>query len=64
MVEVRGVEPLSKNTSEHLSPSAVCVLTFPLPCPRRQGHGFSSFINTAGGKAYAGSVPVFLTPGS
>ena len=46
MVEVRGVEPLSENPANQASPSAVHVLTFPLPHARGQAYGFSSFIKS------------------
>ena len=45
VVEMRGIEPLSEKATTRLSPSAVCILTFPLPGARRQAQGFSSFIN-------------------
>ena len=51
MVEVRGIEPLSEKATAKLSPSAVCVLTFPLPGAHRRAQGFSSFIMWPCGKA-------------
>lgn len=51
MVEVRGIEPLSEKATAKLSPSAVCVFTFPLPSARRQAQGFSSFMMWPCGKA-------------
>ena len=57
LVEARGVEPLSENLSTRLSTSVDGGLTFPPRSPRRQGQRFSSFINPACGKAYAGSFP-------
>ena len=44
LVEARGVEPLSENTSPWASPGADDLFTFPLPRAARQAHGFSSFI--------------------
>ena len=37
LVEMRGVEPLSEDPAKRLSPSAVCVFTFPLLRPRQTG---------------------------
>ncbi len=51
LVEVRGIEPLSEKATAKLSPSAVCVLTFPLPGAHRRAQGFSSFIMWPCGKA-------------
>ena len=57
MVEARGVEPLSENPRTQASPSAVCVLTFPLARPRRQGHAFSSFIKSRRSQSLERLVP-------
>ena len=62
MVEARGVEPLSENPMIRISPSAVCVLTFPPPPSRRQDDGLSRFINPTRGKSYPGWYPAFMTP--
>ena len=51
MVEARGVEPLSEDQTARISPSAVCVLTFPPPVSHRRDAGFSSFINPTRRKA-------------
>lgn len=44
MVEVRRIELLSEKATAELSPSAVRVLTFPLPSAHERAQGFSSFI--------------------
>ena len=57
MVEARGVEPLSEDQTAKASPSAVCVLTFPLPDSRRRDAGFSSFIKSHPSQSLNGLVP-------
>lgn len=44
VVEVRRIELLSEKATAELSPSAVRVLTFPLPSAHERAQGFSSFI--------------------
>ena len=61
-MEMRGVEPLSENSSPELSPSADCVLTFPPLTARRQAERFSSFMLRMHGKAYMHSFPAIMTP--
>ena len=43
MVDPRGVEPLSENRSIQPSPSAACLLGFPLPHAGKQACGSGSF---------------------
>ena len=57
VVEARGVEPLSEDQTAKASPSAVCVLTFPLPDSRRWDAGFSSFIKSHPSQSLNGLVP-------
>lgn len=57
LVEARGVEPLSENPTTRASPSAVGVLTFPLPGSRQQDTGFSSFINSGLSQSFDRFVP-------
>lgn len=57
VVEARGVEPLSENPRNQASPSAVCVLGFPLSSPRRQGHEFGSFIKSGLPQSLSKFVP-------
>ena len=57
MVEARGVEPLSENPNTRASPSAVCVFTFPLLHPRRQGYRVSSFIKSVRPQSLSRIVP-------
>ena len=64
MVEARGVEPLSENTSPWASPGADDLFTFPLPCAARQAHGFSSFIVHGALKALRAHVHHLVTPTS
>ena len=59
MVEPRGVEPLSEDQTNKLSPSAVCILTFPLPGSHRQDTGFSSFIKSRCPQSLRQLVPCF-----
>ena len=68
LVEARGVEPLSENLSSCVSTGVALELImprwpFPLQCPRRQGHRFSSFINAAVPQSLSTAVPVFNLPG-
>ena len=58
-VEPRGVEPLSEDQTTRASPSAVCVLTFPLPNSRRQDSGFSSFIKSRRPQSLRRLVPCY-----
>ena len=51
MVEPRRIELLSEKATAELSPSAVRVLTFPLPSAHERAQGFSSFIMCSCGKA-------------
>ena len=62
MVEARGIEPLSEDSSLWFSPSASSVLGFPRPNASRRAYGFGSFIMPACGKAYAGPFPTSMTP--
>ena len=62
VVEARGVEPLSENTSPWASPGADDLFTFPLPCAARQAHGFSSFIVHGALKALRAHVRLSSTP--
>ena len=59
MVEPRGVEPLSEDQPNKVSPSAVYVLTFPLPDSHRQDSGFSSFIKSHRPQSLRRLVPCF-----
>ena len=59
MVEPRGVEPLSEDQLNKVSPSAVCVLTFPLPDSHKQDSGFSSFIKSHRPQSLRRLVPCF-----
>ena len=59
VVEPRGVEPLSEDQLNKVSPSAVCVLTFPLPDSHKQDSGFSSFINSHRPQSLRRLVPCF-----
>ena len=59
MVEPRGVEPLSEDQKTRASPSAVCVLTFPLPDSHRQDAGFSSFIKSRRPQSLRQLVPCY-----
>ena len=58
-MEMRGVEPLSESSKPGLSPSAVCVLTFPPPTSRRQDDGFSSFIKSGRPQSLRQLVPCY-----
>ena len=62
MVEMRGVEPLSENPSNELSPSAFRDL-YSLPARPRKSWRESSFINTdAAAKLKRRSFPAKMTP--
>lgn len=59
LVEPRGVEPLSEDQKTRASPSAVYVLTFPLPGSHRQDSGFSSFIKSRFPQSFEKLVPCY-----
>ena len=59
IMEPRGVEPLSEDRTNEASPSAVHVLTFPLPGSHEQDRGFSSFINSRAPQSLGALVPCY-----
>ena len=63
VVEPRGVEPLSEDQTTRASPSAVCVLTFPLWSSRRQDIHFSSFIKSHRPQSLGRLVPCLYDAG-
>ena len=64
VVEPRGVEPLSEDQTTRASPSAVCVLTFPLWSSRRQDIHFSSFIKSHRPQSLGRLVPCLYDAGN
>ena len=63
LVEPRGIEPLSEDQPRRVSPSAFCVLTFPLPGSHRRDSGFSSFIKSRCPQSLRQLVPCFYDAG-
>ena len=59
MVEPRGVEPLSEDQPNKVSPSAVRILTFPLPNSYGQDSGFSILIKSHRPQRLRRLVPCF-----
>lgn len=59
IMEPRGVEPLSEDRTNEASPSAVHVLTFPLPGSHEQDRGFSSFIKSRAPQSLGALVPCY-----
>ena len=58
-MEPRGVEPLSEDQTNEASPSAVRILTFPLPDSHGQDAGFSSFIKSHAPQSLGALVPCY-----
>ena len=63
MVDPRGVEPLSEDQMSGASPSAVCVLIFPLRGSHRQDSRFSSFIKSHRPQSLRRLVPCLYDAG-
>ena len=57
LVEARGIEPLSENPSDGLSPSAAVVLHFPQGTARRRAEPLGSFMLQAPPQSFGGLVP-------
>ena len=62
-MEARGVEPLSENPKQKVSPSAVRVLNFPLAGSHARDRAAGSFINAGAPQSLNAPVPCLYDAG-